>query len=77
MEKNIIFKVISMLKGYYQEPIDINDMKAELDEYTGDNKEQAIIDVVTSKMMVSIAEEISELGILSEEEIMAEFNKDE
>jgi len=73
--KEVIEQVVSMLSAYYQEPTDISEVKAELDEYDGDNKEQALINTVTSKMMVTLVSEIATFGVIPKEEIMEMFNR--
>ena len=75
-QKDVIFKVVDLLRSYHKEPMDISDIKAEIDEVDEDYREQAIIDAVTTKMMVCLVSEITDFGIVPHTEMYEAFNKE-
>jgi hypothetical protein len=72
---DVILDIISTLRSYYKEPMELNDIKAETEDVDNDAREQAIIDTVTEKLMVSLVSAITDMGIVPHTEIYEAFNK--
>ena len=75
-EQEIVLAIVDLLRSYHKEPDDISDFKAELDEVDDDVREQAIIDAVTTKSMVSLVSAITDMGVVSHTEIHKAFNRE-
>lgn len=74
-DKEVVKKVVEMLRLDYQETMDISDIKTEIDEVDDDARDQAIIDAVTTKLIVGFISEITDWGILSHIEMQEQFNR--
>ncbi len=74
-QRDIIFDMVSKLKAHYKEPMELNDIKAEIEDVDDSAREQAIIDTVTEKLMVEMVSYITDMGIVPHTEIYEAFNK--
>ena len=74
-DRQVIKKVVELLRSDYQETMDISDIKTEIDEVDEDARDQAIIDAVTTKLIVGFVSEITDWGIVSHTEICEQFNR--
>jgi hypothetical protein len=73
---DVILDIITTLRSYYKEPMELNDIKAEIEDVDDSAREQAIIDTVTEKLMVEMASYITDMGIVPHTEIYEAFNKE-
>ena len=75
-QRDVIFGIVSLLRSYHKEPMDISEIKVEIDEVDDDYREQGIIDAVTTKTMVSLVSAITDMGVIPYKEIMEAFNRE-
>jgi hypothetical protein len=73
--KNVILDMITTLRSYYKEPMEVSDIKNEIEDVDDSYREQAIIDTVTEKLMVSLVSAITDMGIVPYTEIQELFDK--